>query len=188
MTKLFPLYCIPPVSYFIQVLKQETIEISIGERYEKQSLRNRFYIMGPNNIMRLSIPVINQHQAQTISEIKIDYSENFMIKHWRGIEASYRNSPYFEHYFDIFYKLFSTKHFLLAEFNIEALQMILRIMKLNNILKLNTLPANETLKISQPEAFKNYNQVFGERHGFVEDLSILDVIFNHGPYSKEFLI
>ncbi|NUM31093.1 MAG: WbqC family protein [Bacteroidetes bacterium] len=188
MKNPFPLFCLPPVSYFAYLLKQEKVEISIGEIYLKQTLRNRFYIMGPNNVMRLSIPVINKHQQCRISEIKIDYSENFILKHWRSIEASYRNSPYFEHYFDDFYKLFMAKHILLAEFNIEALKIVLNILKSEISVSLNTHNIHRTEEIPQQYSFKKYNQVFADRHGFIKDLSIIDVIFNNGPYSCEILI
>lgn len=187
MNNLLPLFCLPSADYFSFILKRESLEISIGERYVKQSRRNRFYIMGPNNILKLSIPVTNEHQAISISEVKIDYSENCLTKHWRGIEASYRNSPYFEHYFDDFYRLFTAKHFLLAEFNIEALKIIFKILKWDKKLILNTRPTIVTASIPEIEKPKTYNQVFAERYGFVKNLSIIDIIFNNGPFSNEIL-
>ena len=187
MNKPFPLYCLAAVNYFSLLAKYDIVEISIAEKYIKQSQRNRFYIMEPNKILRLSIPIKNPHEPKSISEIEIDYSENIMIKNWRGIEASYRNSPYFEHYFDYFYKLFSARHFLLAEFNIEALNLVLKIMKCDSRIILNPLPVNEVQSISALENYKIYNQVFADRHGFVKNLSILDVIFNNGPFSSEYL-
>jgi len=32
-----------------------------------------------------------------------------------------------------------------------------------------------------------YNQVFVEKHGFIENLSIVDLLFNEGPYAIEVL-
>lgn len=187
MNKLFPLYSLASLDYFRLFTKQNLAEIALAEYYVKQSLRNRFYIMGANNILLLSIPVKNDFRAKTISEIKIDYSENVMIKNWRGIEASYRKSPYFEHYSEYFYKLFSARHYLLAEFNIEALLLILKILKCKTKIELNTLPTNEIRKIKPYNNYNKYNQVFADRHGFVPNLSILDLIFNMGPYSVEYL-
>ena len=187
MNNLFPLYSLASLDYFSFITEQKVAEIALAEKYIKQSLRNRFYIMGANNILLLSIPVKNEHGSKTISEIKIDYSENIMIKNWRGIEASYRKSPYFEHYFDDFYKLFKARHYLLAEFNIEALQLVLKIINCNTKVLLNTLPVSEVQRITPLKNYKTYNQVFVERHGFVKNLSILDLIFNNGPYSIEYL-
>jgi hypothetical protein len=36
--------------------------------------------------------------------------------------------------------------------------------------------------------FSPYNQVFSSKHGFIADLSIIDLIFNLGPESLDFLI
>jgi len=36
-------------------------------------------------------------------------------------------------------------------------------------------------KEADSSQFKSYHQVFEERHGFVADLSIIDLIFNEGP-------
>ncbi|MCC6721875.1 MAG: WbqC family protein [Bacteroidia bacterium] len=185
MNKPLPLYCLAGTDYFANIVNQKLCEISISEKYVKQSLRNRFYIMEPNKILRLSIPVKHYHQTDTISEIKIDYSENTMSKNWKSIESSYRNSPYFEYYFDDFYKLFNSKHFLLAEFNIEALRLVLKFIKSNIEIKLNPLPVSEVQRIIPLKNYKNYNQVFAERHGFVKNLSIIDLIFNMGPFSIE---
>ena len=32
-----------------------------------------------------------------------------------------------------------------------------------------------------------YTQVFGEKHGFINNLSILDLLFNEGRYAKDYL-
>ena len=44
-----------------------------------------------------------------------------------------------------------------------------------------------TLKPLNFESSMDYNQVFIERNGFLPSLSILDLIFNEGPSSKDFL-
>jgi hypothetical protein len=35
---------------------------------------------------------------------------------------------------------------------------------------------------------EEYHQVFGDRHGFLEDLSILDLLFIKGPAAYAFLL
>jgi hypothetical protein len=35
--------------------------------------------------------------------------------------------------------------------------------------------------------FENYIQVFGEKHGFINNLSILDLLFNEGRYALDYL-
>ena len=36
-------------------------------------------------------------------------------------------------------------------------------------------------------AFDSYTQVFGLKHGFIPNLSILDLLFNEGPNSIQYL-
>ena len=35
--------------------------------------------------------------------------------------------------------------------------------------------------------FEPYTQVFGEKHGYLNNLSILDLLFNEGRYALEYL-
>ena len=35
--------------------------------------------------------------------------------------------------------------------------------------------------------FENYTQVFGEKHGYINNLSILDLLFNEGRYAMDYL-
>jgi hypothetical protein len=36
-------------------------------------------------------------------------------------------------------------------------------------------------------SFKPYTQVFGEKHGFINNLSILDLLFNEGRFALDYL-
>jgi hypothetical protein len=36
-------------------------------------------------------------------------------------------------------------------------------------------------------AFDSYTQVFGEKHGFINNLSILDLLFNEGRFALDYL-
>ena len=35
--------------------------------------------------------------------------------------------------------------------------------------------------------FDSYTQVFGDKHGFINNLSILDLLFNEGRFALEYL-
>ena len=36
-------------------------------------------------------------------------------------------------------------------------------------------------------SFEDYTQVFGDKHGFLNNLSILDLLFNEGRYALDYL-
>lgn len=99
--------------------------VSIGEKYLKQTYSNHFKIAGPNNIQKLSIPVIHPLKNAMMAEIKIDYSQNWNVKHWRSIETAYRKAPFFEFYAHYFEPLFTKKYVLLAEMSLESNAIVL---------------------------------------------------------------
>jgi hypothetical protein len=36
-------------------------------------------------------------------------------------------------------------------------------------------------------AFESYTQVFDDKHGFINNLSVLDLLFNEGKYAMDYL-
>ena len=36
-------------------------------------------------------------------------------------------------------------------------------------------------------AFDSYTQVFGDKHGFINNLSVLDLLFNEGRFALDYL-
>lgn len=182
----FPLYCLPSVGFISNLSAMPNSEILLGERFEKQTYRSRFEIAGPQGRQLLSIPLVHKSTHSSMAEVQIDYSQNWNVKHWRSIETAYRRAPFFEFYAHYFEPLFTKKYFLLAELNLEAIQIVLKIIKLKISIELNT-DYKETLEPSNFQSSMDYNQVFIEKNGFLLNLSILDLIFNEGPSSKDFL-
>lgn len=181
-----PLCFLPPAFFFEKILSEKQIYISLGERYKKQTLRNRFSIVGANNIQTLTLPVIHPGNYTRVAEIKLDNSENWQMKHQRSIESAYRKAPFFEYYYHLFEPLFQKKFALLAELNLDALHTVLKIFNADTQILLS-MDYQRTLDIKQPTSYCPYFQVFEERHGFMANMSILDLIFNEGPSAPEFL-
>lgn len=184
--EFLPLCFLPPVFYFEKIVSAKSVLISIGERYKKQTLRSRFSIVGANNVQILSLPVVHPGNYAKTADIKLDNSENWQLKHQRSVESAYRKAPFFEFYYYHFEPLFQKKFYLLAELNLDALHRVLKILNAETQILLNT-DQQRTLEINEPKVFQPYFQVFEERHGFIANMSILDLIFNEGPSALEFL-
>jgi len=182
-----PLCFLPPAFYFEKILSQNSVAISIGERYKKQTLRSRCSIVGSNNVQILSLPIVHPKNYSQMAEIKLDYSDNWQLKHQRSIESAYRKAPFFEFYYHHFEPLFQEKFYLLSELNLDALHRVLKILNIDTQILINTEQLR-TLEIKEPKSIQPYFQVFEERHGFIANLSILDLIFNEGPSVSDFLI
>lgn len=193
---LLPLYYFPPVSWFAALAESPVVCLEQREHYVKSSYRNRCHIAAVNGVQRLSIPLRKgKNQQQSIREVRIAYDENWQLQHWRAICTAYGNSPFFEHYSDILQPFYSAKnHEFLWDWNYELLLISMKILRLNKQIFLTEeyekepkdkadLRAKFDPKQSQQLVdYKviKYPQVFEDRLGFLENLSVLDLIFCAG--------
>jgi hypothetical protein len=194
----------PNLHYFFYVINAAEIQIEAQENYQKQSFRNRTSILTANGKLDLTIPVIHESTTSAISEIRISYSENWQIKHWRAITSAYKNSPFFE-YFEEEIRMFYDKKFeKLFEFNCVQLETVLKIMRLKKQLNVTAsydlFPAGvldlrshihpkKTIENDQKinSILKQpYYQTFENKFGFTPNLSILDLVFNEGLSSRNY--
>jgi len=194
---------LPPVSWMAVALKYQNVSVELYETYPKQTFRNRCNIATSNGILNLSIPVIkvNGNHTQT-RDILIDNSKNWQQLHWRSIITAYNKSPYFLYYRDMIEPLYRNKHKNLITLNQEFLNVLLPVLNIRTIRIRNTEeyifePECINLRNSfnpkqQPyqivvKTLPRYMQVFEEIHGFIPDLSILDLLFNLGPDASPYL-
>ncbi len=192
----------PVVSYFKMLVKYQNLIIEVCESYQKMSFRNRYVILGSNGLINLSIPIKGGRQQKLIfSEVEIDYSENWQIKHWRGLISSYSNSPYFEYYENRLKTIIFSKDKHLFDYNTNALKWVLGELKLDIIISFTSYYKKEYENIVDcrntilPKNFQHienivlpkYTQVFEDRLGFQPNLSILDMLFATGPDAARLL-
>ncbi len=183
-----------PISYYAILLQVPNCRIELHEHFIKQSIRNRCDIYGANGKLRLSIPKERKGSSKTIIEnLKISYRNNWQKQHWNAIESAYNSSPFFEYYKDELKPFFEEKEEYLVNFNSKLQNAILSMLQQENIIK-NTTEylhkgnffdlRNYTWKLKKQE---KYDQVFMEKQGFIPNLSILDLLFNLGPESIDYL-
>ena len=185
----------PNIHQFNQIIKANNILFEVSDNYQKQTFRNRTYIYGANGKLGLFIPVIHTHKYRELfKDVKISYDSNWMNLHLKSLQSAYRSSPYFEYFEDDFIKLYSEKEKFLADFNIKCIRLISNLLdldldykisgeyveKTNDIIDLRDLSnARKEKKIDTPK----YIQVFESKHGYINNLSILDLLFSEGPNS-----
>ena len=191
---LLPTAYLAPISYYAILLQDPNCRIELNEHFIKQSIRNRCDIYGANGKLRLSIPKQRKGSSKTIIEnLKISYRNNWQKQHWNAIESAYNSSPFFEYYKDDLKPFFEEKEEYLVNFNSKLQNVILSMLQQENIIK-NTTEylhkgdffnlRNYTWKLKNQE---KYDQVFMENQGFIPNLSILDLLFNLGPESIDYL-
>ena len=193
MSHIFPTAYLPSIEYVSLFLKTENASIELFETYQKQSCRTRTNVMTANGIQTLTIPVIKTNGNHTLTkDIEISYKESWQQIHLRCLESAYRKSAYFDYYFPYFEKIYKQKFNTLIELNDFCLKTILKILKVKKDYSFTTdfekiINENDyRLSLSKGTnkiEIKPYYQVFADRHGFIPNLSIVDLLFNEGPNS-----
>lgn len=198
-TGLFSSYYLAPIEYYYYLTQYNHVIEDIHEHFVKQTYRSRCYIIGPNGIQSLSIPLINIKRQQKFKDVKISYAENWQKIHWKSIEAAYRRSPYFEFYEDSFFPFYNNSFKFLIDFNQQLQEKITALLGItpniqltekyqstDNLIddyRITFSPKNELARLKFPE----YIQVFNDRNDFAANLSIVDLLFNEGPNSVNYI-
>ena len=163
------------IQYYRKLLR-EGLPIDLSVSYRKQTCMNRCYIDSPHGALALSVPVVNPHGRTPVGEILISEHGNWRHQHWNALVSSYRQTPYFDYYAEDFYPFYHEQRWQkLADFNADLHTTVMRLMEPYPLLE-------ESRCLREP-----YYQLFAPRHGFIEDLSIVDLLFNMGPESVYYL-
>lgn len=171
------------------------------DNYQKQTYRNRTYIYSANGIQMLSVPIKHSGNPQGHQKYKdVILEDNFDWKkqHWKTIQTAYRTSPFFEYYEDELLPFFQKKHHRLYDMNLESIELLAEIMQMDLDVEFTGVyeksPSDTAdhrslinAKSGVDHGFSAYTQVFGDRHGFIPNLSILDLLFNEGPNALSYL-
>ncbi|GAB6010543.1 WbqC family protein [Viscerimonas tarda] len=189
-----------PVQYYSKLLSKEGVFIERCDNYVKQTYRNRCTILSANGALTLSIPVEHNKAEKCLTrDVRIANSGNWQHLHWNAILSAYNSTPFFEYYRDDFRPFYEKKQRFLFDFNEELRILICDLIGIDtqNIryteaYQPEVLPGDkdfrETIHPKKTPAdpdfhLQPYYQVFGERFGFTENLSILDLLFNMGNES-----
>ena len=187
MSILLPTAYLPPIAYMVECMHSERITIEAFETYKKQTSRNHCTIYGPNGKQRLSVPVIKVDGNHTLTkDIRISYSQNWQKVHWRSIETACNNSPFFLFYRDHLEPFYFKKFDFLLDFNAKLMEVLFNIFRIEKQIDFTDHfenPANIPIN----HFFPPYTQVFSVKSGFLPDLSIIDLLFNLGPETVEYL-
>ena len=186
-----------PISHW-KIIKSGKVIWEIKENYLKQSLRNRTYIYGPNKILKLIIPIKHQIKKLPLNKTLIDNSFNWQKQHWSAIQTSYNSSPFFEFYKYELKSLYLNKFLNLEDFNFKCIELILGWLEIKmKIVKTSIYLENYNhcvdFRMISNKYYKDnfkpkkYVQVFSKSNGFKGNLSILDLIFNLGPETNNYL-
>ena len=171
------------------------------DNYQKQTYRNRCYICTDRGAQMLSIPIKHvggKTGRQPYREVRIDNTYPWQRQHWRGLQTAYRSSPFFEYYEEDLLPVFENSFQYLMDLNLKTIEVLCSLLGLDCpkettqsfLHETDTFVDGRDLVIAKGKTFEGippYPQVFQERHGFVPNLSCLDLLFNEGNRALTYL-
>lgn len=185
-----------PVQHYCKLYQSPEVYIETAENYLKQTYRNRCIIAAANGPLSLSIPIVKPDTLKCLTrDIRISDHGNWRHLHWNALISAYNMSPFFEYYEEDFAPFYEKKFEFLFDFNEELRQTLCRLLDLQPLIRYTEqyetdLP-NDYRESIRPKHEGNdpdfrpvpYYQVFHDKHGFLPNLSIADLLFNMGPES-----
>lgn len=197
---IFPTSYFPSIAYMSALARHSEILVEHHETFPKQTLRNRMVIPTANGAQTLSVPVVRPMGTHTpTSQIEISYAERWNIIHWRTIVTAYTASPYFLYYGDGIETILTKRYKYLTELNDAIMAYLIKSLHIECTIKATTTYRRpEETKQDYRDAFSykhpdttiqypHYTQVFSDRQPFNSNVSVLDLLFNLGPQSKDYL-
>tara|TARA_R100001369_G_scaffold3540_8_gene11014 strand:+ start:61761 stop:62318 length:558 start_codon:yes stop_codon:yes gene_type:complete len=180
------------------MIKANVVYLEVCDNYQKQTLRNRTEIYGANGKLALTAPVsYTQKNRQLYKDVKLANENDWQLQHLKSLESAYRMSPFFEYYIDDLMPLFEKRFDYILDFNLKAFEILLDCLQTNlKTSKTQMFEKESKDKINyrhlvnrnfEITSLKPYTQVFTEKHGFIPNLSILDLLFNEGPNTVFYL-
>lgn len=189
-----------PVQYYTKLYACDRVLEERCDHYVKQTYRNRCVIAGPAGPQALTIPVEHTGAGKTaMRDVRISDHGNWRHLHWAALVTAYDGSPFFEYYADDFRPFYERRHTFLVDFNAALREKVLELLGLSPRIELtehyaDAAEADADLRETiAPKAdfgtdacFRpaEYYQVFSARHGFLPNLSIVDLLFNMGPETR----
>lgn len=171
-------------------------------RHRKMGFQNRCRIAAANGLLQLTVPLEGGRDQHAIfRDLRICNRERWQAIHWRSIHSAYRRSPWFEFFEDELRNLYETKVEYLVDWNLQCFDWVNQALGLNLSYSLSESwqPEPPTGYLDHRDLLRSgrlstgnppmpaYPQVFADKHGFIPNLSLLDLVFCKGIKALDYL-
>jgi len=200
MALFIPTY-FSPISQYSEIIKNDSISFEMQDNFQKQSYRNRCYIYNSNGKQLLNIPLNDKNKGTSkrkkTKDMLVENDFPWQEHHLKSLQTAYRTSPFYEFYEDDLLSIFTKKYTFLQDVNIDTFLFITDALQINQqyskteeyILEGNNDDFRKLADTKkQPKQSEiTYIQMFDDKHGYIDNLSILDLLFMEGPNAISYL-
>lgn len=197
MALFLPTY-FSPIAQYIKLVNASDVVFEFFDNYQKQTYRNRCYIYGANGKQLLNIPIshLKNSDRKKTRDVLVDADDPWQSQHLKSIDTAYSNSPFYEFYKDDLLKIFTKKYRFLLDVNIDSFEFVMDALQLDSSYAKTTAfeaaVENDFRSLANAKQlpdmkFQSYIQQFDHKHGFLPNLSILDLLFMEGPNTISYL-
>jgi hypothetical protein len=200
MSLYIPTY-FSPISQYAQIIKSNTIFFEMEDNFQKQSYRNRCYIYNSNGKQLLNIPLKEKKGTSSLrkktKDMLVDNNSHWQEHHLKSLQTAYRASPFYEFYEDDLLAIFNKKYTFLQDVNIDTYLFVTDALQISQeysktkeyeiITDKNDYRILADIKKQPKKSRDKYIQMFDNKHGYIDNLSILDLLFMEGPNAISYL-
>lgn len=187
-----------PIQWYQKLCCADEVWIERRENFQKQTYRNRCVIATTQGTQVLTVPV--EAPSRQVGATRISDHGNWRHLHWNALRSAYGDSPFFMYYEDDLRPFFTERCWdYLFDFNEAIREKICELLDIHPIVHytesfISPSPSTsfedfrEAINPKHPAPDsdftpRRYYQVYEAKHGFLPNLSILDLLFNMGPES-----
>ena len=185
------------LEYYALLLDSESIVLEVNDYYQKQTYRNRCYLLGSNKILTLTVPV--SYSSKTLTkDVTVDNFQRWKKDHNGAFYSAYGKAPFYEFFAEDLEAIWRKDYKYLVDLSVDLL--ILTFKWLRKDVKM-TLSDSYKEKVEldfrdviiPKKTFVDrkiyqevpYTQLFGDN--FIPNLSIIDLIMCEGPGALDVL-
>lgn len=208
MTALLSSTYFGPIQWYQKLNRYDSILIEQHDSFVKQTYRNRCIIATANGSLALSMPTSpgnkdknDEGMPTTVNSTIISDHGNWRHVHWNALKSAYGESPFFEYYADDIMPFFTERWTDLYSFNMDICWKMCELLDIEPNISLTDhyisreeagdlgiADFRDAIRPKHPLPDpdfepRRYYQVYEQRHGFLPNMSILDLLFNMGNES-----
>lgn len=208
MTALLSSTYFGPIQWYQKLNRYDSILIEQHDSFVKQTYRNRCIIATANGSLALSMPTSpgnkdknDEGMPTTVNSTIISDHGNWRHVHWNALKSAYGESPFFEYYADDIMPFFTERWTDLYSFNMDISRKMCELLDIEPNISLTDhyisreeagdlgiADFRDAIRPKHPLPDpdfepRRYYQVYEQRHGFLPNMSILDLLFNMGNES-----